>query len=209
MVGTEPAKTDLAATLFPESRRAILGLLFSHPDEAFYLRQVVDLTGLAVGQTQRELQRLTAAGIIERSEEGRHVYFRANEACPIYDELRGIAVKTTGVVAVLEAALAQLDDRTAVAFVFGSVARGEEKRASDVDLMVIGDASFAEVSSAIASAERALRREINLVVYPVREFQSKVQQGHSFVRQVIDGEKIFVEGSARELDALLAEPVDP
>jgi predicted nucleotidyltransferase len=209
MVGTKMPKNDLGSTLFPESRRAILALLFSHPDEAFYLRQIVDLTGLAVGQTQRELQRLTAAGIIKRSEQGRHVYFSANEACPIYDELRGIAVKTTGVVAVLGAALAQLDDRTAVAFVFGSVARGEEKRASDVDLMVIGDASFAEVSSAIASAERALRREINLVVYPVREFQSKVQQGHSFVRQVIDGEKIFVEGSVRELDALLAEPVDP
>lgn len=199
---------DLATTLFPESRRAILGLLFSHPDEAFYLRQVVDLAGLAVGQTQRELKRLTAAGIVERSEQGRHVYFRANRVCPIYDELRGIAVKTTGAVAVIEAALAPLADRIVVAFVFGSVARGEENRASDIDLMVIGDASFAEVSRAVLAAERTLRREINLVVYPVREFQAKARQGHSFVARVIVGGKLFVGGSARELDALLEEPVD-
>jgi len=207
-MGTGRLSDDLATTLFPESRRAILGLLFSHPDEAFYLRQVVDLAGLAVGQTQRELKRLTAAGIVERSEQGRHVYFRANRACPIYDELRGIAVKTTGAVAVIEAALAPLADRIVVAFVFGSVARGEENRASDIDLMVIGDASFAEVSSAVVGAERTLRREINLVVYPVREFQAKARQGHSFVARVIEGGKLFVGGSARELDALLEEPVD-
>jgi predicted nucleotidyltransferase len=208
-MGTVPLSGDLAATLFPESRRAILGLLFSRPDEAFYLRQIVELTGLAVGQTQRELQRLTTAGIIERSEQGRHVYFRANEACPIFDELRGIAVKTTGVAAALKAALEPLAERIAVAFVFGSIARGEERRASDVDLMVIGDASFAEVSSAVRAAEQALRREINLVVYPVREFQAKARQGHSFVARVIEGDKLFVEGNARELDALLEKPLDP
>jgi predicted nucleotidyltransferase len=207
-MGTVRPSDRLAAALFPESRRAILGLLFSHPDEAFYLRQIVDLARLAVGQTQRELKRLTVAGIIERSEQGRHVYFRANEACPIYDELRGIAAKTSGAAAAIGAALQPLADRVAVAFVFGSVARGEESRASDIDLMVIGDASFAEVSSAVVGPERALRREINLVVYPVREFQAKARQGHSFVARVIDGDKLFVGGSARELDALLEEPVD-
>jgi predicted nucleotidyltransferase len=202
------SSSDLAGALFPESRRAILGLLFSRPDEAFYLRQIVELTGLAMGQTQRELHRLTTAGIIERSEQGRHVYFRASEACPIYNELRGIAVKTTGVAAAIEAALAPLLDRVSTAFVFGSIARGEENRHSDVDLMVIGDASFAEVSRAVVAAERELRREINLVVYPVREFQAKVRQAHSFVARVMDGDKLFVEGSARELDALLEKPLD-
>jgi predicted nucleotidyltransferase len=207
-MGTVGPSDKLAAALFPESRRAILGLLFSHPDEAFYLRQIVDLAGLAVGQTQRELKRLTVAGIIERSERGRHVYFRANEECPIYDELRGIMVKTTGAGAVIGAALEPLAERIAVAFVFGSVARGEEVQASDIDLMVIGDASFADLSSAVLAAERTLRREINLVVYPVREVRAKARQGHSFLSRVIDGEKLFVEGSARELDALLAEPLD-
>ena len=55
--GTSELADGLATALFPESRRAILGLLYSHPDEAFYLRQIVDLAGLAMGQAQRELQR--------------------------------------------------------------------------------------------------------------------------------------------------------
>jgi len=199
---------DLAAALFPQSRRAILGLLYSHPDEAFYLRQIVDLAGLAIGQTQRELKRLAACGILERSEEGRHVYFRASEKCPIYDELRAIVAKTTGAVAAIAKALEPLAERITLAFIFGSIARSEETRASDVDLMVIGDASFAEVADAVHAAERVLRREINLTVYPVREFKTKAQQGHSFLTRVVDGRKLFIMGGTDELGALPAKPLD-
>jgi predicted nucleotidyltransferase len=199
---------DLIETLLPESRRAILGLLYSHPDEAFYLRQIVDLAGLAVGQTQRELKRLTGCGILERSEKGRHVYFQANEKCPIYDELRAIVAKTAGATAAIGRALEPLADRITLAFVFGSVARSEETRASDIDLMVIGDASLGELASAIRGPERVLRREVNLSVYPVREFTTKLRQGHSFLTRVIDGKKLFIKGSADELGALLAKPVD-
>ena len=208
-MGTASVGSDLGAALFPESRRAILGLLLAHTDEAFYLRQIVDLTGLAIGQTQRELRRLTEAGIITRSEQGRHVYFRANEECPIFEELRGIAAKTTGATVAMRETLEPLAGRIETAFVFGSVARGEETSASDVDLMVIGDTTFAEVATAVRAAERVLRREVNLVVYPVREFQVKVREGHSFLARVMDSEKLFIVGSAHELDALLAEPVDP
>jgi predicted nucleotidyltransferase len=207
-MSTHKLTDDLAAALFPGSRRAILGLLYSHPDEAFYLRQIVDLAGLAVGQTQRELKRLTGCGILERSERGRHVYFQANEKCPIYDELREIVAKTTGASAAITRALEPLADRITLAFIFGSVARSEETRASDVDLMVIGEVSLTELGSAIRAAERALRREVNLTVYPVREFTTKARHGHSFLTRVIDGEKLFVMGGEDELDALLAKPVD-
>jgi predicted nucleotidyltransferase len=207
-MGPRALTDDLAAALFPASRRAILGLLYSHPDEAFYLRQIVDRAGLAIGQTQRELKRLAAVGIVERSERGRHVYFRANEGCPIYGELRAIVAKTSGAVAAITRGLEPLADRITLAFVFGSVARGEQTRASDIDLMVVGEASFADVAKAIRNAEQRLRREINLTVYPVREFRTKTRQGHSFLTRVIEGKKLFVVGGADELDALLAEPVD-
>jgi len=207
-MGPTEVTDDLAVALFPGSRRAILGLLYSRPDEAFYLRQIVDLAGLAVGQTQRELKRLTGCGIVARSERGRHVYFQANEKCPIYDELRGIVKKTTGAVVAIGKALEPLADRIRLAFVFGSVARGEETRSSDIDVMVIGDARFAEVANAVHPAERSLRREINLAVYPVPEFSTKARAGHSFLTRVVNSKKVFMVGGEHELGALLAEPVD-
>ncbi len=207
-MGALASADALAAALFPRSRRSILGLLYSHPGDAFYLRQIVDLTGLAMGQTQRELKRLTACGILERRERGRHVYFRANDRCPIHAELRGIVARTMGAGAAIGRALEPLSSRIAVALVFGSIARGEENRASDLDLMVIGDASFAEVARAVRAAERELRRDVNLAVYPAREFGAKVQQGHSFLTRVIDGKKLFIIGDEDDLGALSAQPLD-
>lgn len=192
----------VAASLFPKSRRAVLGLLYGQPDRAFYLRQIVDLSGLGVGHVQRELKRLVEGGIILRSEQGRHVYFQANEHCPVYAELRGIVTKTVGAVVVLREALAPLADRIVAAYVYGSVARGEDRHASDLDLMVIGDATFGEVVAAIRPAEPKLHRNINPTVYPVNEFAQKLAARHHFITTVMNRDKLFVVGDADELARL-------
>ncbi len=196
------------AALFPKTRRAVLGLLYSHPDESFYLREIAELTGLAVGQVQRELGVLTTTGVLVRFERGRHVYFQADPRCPIYDELRGIITKTMGVVDVLRTAFADLASTIDIAFIYGSIARSQENAASDLDLMVIGDVTFAEVSIAASTAEQRLRREVNPTVYPRQEVRSKYRHGHQFITLVMQGEKLFIIGDSCELGAILEEPVD-
>ncbi|MHC4588079.1 MAG: nucleotidyltransferase domain-containing protein [Planctomycetota bacterium] len=198
----------IASSLFPKSRRAVLGLLFGQPDRAFYLREVVDLTGLGVGHAQRELKRLTEAGIIVRSEQGRHVYFQANEHCPIYVELRGIVTKTVGAVAVVREALAPLADRIVAAYVYGSGARGVEQQTSDLDVMIIGDATFSEVVDAVRAAEPKLHRNINPTVYPVDEFTEKLAARHHFVTTVMKRDKVFVLGNEDEFRRLFDQPLD-
>jgi DNA-binding transcriptional ArsR family regulator len=86
----------LASTLFGKTRRAVLNLLFGHPDEAFYLRQITRTVGLGVGTVQRELAQLVGAEILTQRRQGNQVYFQANTATPIYQELRSIVTKTTG-----------------------------------------------------------------------------------------------------------------
>ncbi len=207
-MSTQVIAVGPASALFPKTRRAVLGLLYSHPGETFYLRQIVDLTGLAVGQVQRELKLLSGTGILTRTEQGRHVYFRANDKCAIFEELRAIVTKTMGAAAVIGESLKNLDDQIRVAFVFGSVARGEETNTSDLDLMVIGDITFAEAAVVVRSAEQQIRREINLSVYPVDEYRSKTLDNHYFLRQVLSQEKLFIVGDQHELESLLEQPVD-
>jgi predicted nucleotidyltransferase len=204
-MSTNPIVDGPVMALFPRTRRAVLSLLYSHPDEAFYLRRIIDITGLAVGQVQRELRVLNDAGVISRFEKDRHVYFRADERCPIFDELRSIVRKTIGAAHTIRDGLEPLSSRIEVAFVYGSVARGSETSVSDLDLMVIGDATFAEVAEAVRDAEHRLRREINLTVYPPVEMHQKYISGHHFIQQVVDREKLFVIGDERELAALLAQ----
>lgn len=204
-VGADP----VSAALFPKARRGILGLLYGHPDRPYYLREIVHLTGLGMGHVQRETRRLARAGVLLESRSGRHLYFQANESCPVYTELRGLVTKTVGALEVLRRVLAPLSSRIPVAFVFGSVARAEERSESDLDLMVLGDASFAQVVKAVRTAEGAIGRAINPSVYPPAEFRAKVKRGHHFLHSVLGGAKLFVLGDEDELGSLLGKRLDP
>lgn len=199
------AEQDPGSILFGKTRRRVLAWLLGHPDEAFYLRQIVRQTGAAQGAVQRELEALTRGGLLRRSVQGRQVYFQANRESPIFAELQALILKTAGVVDVLRDALDSLRDRIRVAFLFGSAARGGVRRGSDIDLLVVGDASFEEVAAALAQAQSSIGRDVNPTVYPVREFRKKVHERHHFLTRVLEEPKVFVMGGADELSGLAAE----
>ena len=138
-----PAAASLASVLFGKSMQAILTTLYGRPDEEFYLRELARVAAITASSLQRDLAALVGAGIVLRAVRGHQVYFRANRACPVLDELRGLVVKTFGVADVLKQALQQLSGNIDAAFVYGSVARGEERAASDIDLFLVGEVSFA------------------------------------------------------------------
>ena len=200
-MGTLP-HDRIGEVLFGRTRRAVLALLYGHADEEFYLREIIRAAGAGQGAMQRELGLLVGAGLVLRRAHGRQVYFRANPENPIYKELRGLLLKTAGVADVLREALAPLAASISVAFVYGSVARGEERRASDVDLLVVGNASFAAVAQALAPAQRRLGREVNPTVFTPAEFRQKLTAGHHFLRSVTGREKLFLLGNEHDLGRL-------
>ena len=201
-MNTSTGNNNLSSILFGKARRAVLSLLYGHADESFYLRQVVRMTGAGLGPVQRELKQLTDTGIIRRFVQGRQVYFQANPDSPIFNELKSLITKTAGVAEILQSALAPLNERVKIALIYGSVARGEENQRSDIDLMVVGDVTFADVVKALHSAQERLGREVNPTVYPLEEFRSRVSEGHYFIQNVLSGPKIFVIGDEHELKRL-------
>jgi predicted nucleotidyltransferase len=192
----------LCSGLFGKTRQAVLALLYSRADTSFYTKQILDAIKTGRGTVQRELKNLTDTGIIIREVQGRQVYYRANEKCPIFDELKSIVRKTFGVADVLRQCLAPKADIVQLAFIFGSVARSADDRRSDIDLIVVGRISFGDVVSLLSPAEEKLGREVNAVVYPVAEFKKKVKEDHHFVKTALEDEKIFLIGDEEELRRL-------
>jgi len=190
--------------LFGRTRREVLGLLLGHPDERFYLREILRAIGGGSGALQRELAQLVESGLVHRVREGRQVYFSANRDAAIFPELQAIIQKTAGTVELLRLALAPLarDARVVMAFVYGSVARGEQTAASDVDLLVLGEVTLAEVVSAIRGAEERLGREVNPTVYPVEEWRARIKAGAPFLKRVLSSPKLFIVGDGHELARL-------
>ena len=160
---------NLASLLFGTYRRDALALLLLHPEDSLHVREIGRITGKAPGTILRELNRLADAGVIIRRPVGNQVQFQANAACPIYEDLRNILKKTAAIADVLREAMEPLADRINAAFVYGSVARGDERSGSDLDVMILGEAKFAEVVHALAAAGETLRREINPNLYPDRK----------------------------------------
>lgn len=202
-MSTQPPVVPSA--LFGKARQALLALLYGHDKESFYLRQIVRAVSQGQGAVQRELAHLTAAGLLVRTRRGNQVYYQANRDAPIFPEMKSLLVKTAGAADVLRAALAGFSDRIQIALLYGSLASGKDRVASDIDLLVIGKVSFGEVAEAVSGAQEKLQREINPSVYSSEEFRRKLLAGHHFLKQVFQDPKIFLIGSEHELKRLGAK----
>ena len=190
---------QLSALLFPGYRRRVFELLLLHPDEPLHGREIARRTGLPSGTLTRELTRLADAGILKRERRGNQLLYSAERECPVYEELRTILKKTSGIAEVLEAALAPALDRIRLAFVYGSLATGREQAGSDVDLMIVGDVGFGEAIKLLYPAQTTLGREITAKVYSEKEWTQKRRAPDAFLREVVAKPKIFVIGTEHEL----------
>ncbi len=185
--------------MFGAYRRGVLALLLLRPEQSLHVREIARATGKAPGTLLRELNALAEAGVLARRRVGNQVHFQANADCPILEDLRNILKKTVGVADVLREALAPLAGDIRAAFVYGSIARGEERAGSDIDLMVVGEVGFADVVAALAPPQELLRREVNPNVYPALEFKRKLAAGDPFLVRVLADRKIFIIGDEDEL----------
>ena len=197
--------TTSGQILFGKTRQGVLALLLLHSEEWFHLRQIVRLTGAGPGPVHRELEKLTAAGVILRERRGRQVFFRAASDSPIFPDLRGLLIKTAGIADLLRQALAPMTPLIRCAFIFGSFAKGNSHGQSDVDLMVVGDVSFKDLAHALVPPQRRLGRAVNPNLYPRNELARKMRSGHHFLRDVLAGPKIFLIGDEHELGAMAQE----
>jgi len=193
----------LETLLGSKLRAKVLVWLFTHPDQHYFVRQLSSLLKEDSTNISRELIRLEKSRLLISTKQGRQKYYQVNNGSPVYHELHGLIIKTSGIADVLRSALVPASREISIAFIFGSIASSNEDTASDIDVMVVGTISFGEVVSLLSPAEEKLGREINSVVYPLSEFQEKVKENHHFVKTVLEGQKIFLIGDENELRRLV------
>jgi predicted nucleotidyltransferase len=92
-----------------------------------------------------------------------------------------------------------------LAFVFGSVARLEQTRDSDLDLMIVGDVRLKDLAAALHAPEQTLGRTVNPVLFSPERFREQYREGNPFLLDVVRKEKVFLKGSRDELTELVAD----
>lgn len=190
----------LSLLLSSKARAEVFRLLFGTGDRELHSREIARRAGLNDATVRQELRNLVQLGLVEGRRSGNRLYYRACEEHPLYPEIHNLVLKTSGLSSVLREALESAPIQAA--FVFGSVAAGEEAARSDIDLMVIGSISLRELSKCLAGVAERLGREINSHVLEPGEFIRRRRARDHFVTSIMRGPKLFVIGNERDLREL-------
>lgn len=156
---------------------------------------IVRWADMGRGTVRRELERMTAAGLLIVTREGNQLHYQANEACPVYSELLGIVRKTFGIVDVLRRALQPLDSEIELAFIFGSIAKATDTKNSDIDLMLVAKhLTYSNLVNLLIPVEEKLQRPINPTIYTPGEFRTRTRRESDFLERVVSQPKLMIKG---------------
>jgi len=190
----------LAELLSSRARAEIFRLLLSGTGEELHVREIERRSGLNDSTIRQELTKLVRLDLVQSRRDSNRVYYRAKTENPLYPEIRNLVLKTSGLADVLKSAL--VDKRIRVAFVFGSIARGDETATSDIDLMVIGQLGLRDLSRLLSGIQEKIGREVNPYVLKEEELRKRVRAKEHFVSSVLESPKIFIIGSHHKLEAM-------
>ena len=190
----------LAELLSSRARAEIFRLLLSGTGEELHVREIERRSGLNDSTIRQELRKLVRLDLVQNRRDSNRVYYRAKTENPLYPEIRNLVIKTSGLADALKSAL--VDKRIRVAFVFGSIARGDETATSDVDLMVIGQLGLRDLSRLLSGIQEKIGREVNPHVLKEEELRKRIRAKEHFVSNVLESPKIFIIGSHHELEAM-------
>lgn len=89
-----------------------------------------------------------------------------------------------------------------LAFIYGSYAADTEMAQSDIDLFVVGDVGSMELRAGLRQVEEVTGREVNAYLTTAEALARASVNG--FMRNVLDGPKIFLIGDEDVLRTLVA-----
>lgn len=191
----QPSDISIADALFSRVKQRVLAMLYGNPDQSYYANEIIRQVGMGSGVVQRELEQLSSAGLLTVTRRGNQKHYQANQASPVFVDLRNLVLKTTGVVDVLRVALEPVVTQVEAAFVFGSIAKQQDTSSSDVDLMIISESlTHSDVFTLLESATRELGREVNPSVYTPQEMKKRVKEGNAFMKRVLEQPKLWIVG---------------
>lgn len=186
--------------LFSSGTRVnLLSFLFEHLEEGYYIRQLARTLGRDASGVKRELDNLERMGLVISERRGNLRYFTVNKNSPLYPEIKSLFMKTLGVQGVIRDALRKKITGISKAFLYGSIAKGTERRMGSIDLMIIGRPDLTELNGIILGLEEELKREINYTVFDDEEYLKRKEDGDPFLSEVLAGKKIILMGREDEL----------
>lgn len=159
--------------LTSQTRLKLINILFYSPEEIFYVRQLVRLTGEEINSVRRELENLYAGSILNKEIRGNRLYYWANLQHYLFYDLVILANKHTGLGAEIQENHLKLGKLKAVFYSQDFLKHLPESHNS-IDILIVGEISLKLAEEIIKNEETVLGREINYMIMDRQEFRFRL-----------------------------------
>lgn len=193
----KPISPILKAFFTSDTRIAVLSHFFMNPGQSFYIRQLEKLLNKKVGQLRPELSKLEKIGLLKSSMTGNQRMYELNNKFQLFEEMKNIFLKTVGVGDLIREKLAGIKN-IELAFIYGSFAKGDTRPDSDMDIMIVGNASDMKISGKISEIEKRIKREINYSLYTKTEIKNRRNKKDNFIATVFGGPRVVLIGEGTD-----------
>ena len=175
----------------------ILGLYRSDYRRSLHLRQIARETDVDVKAVQLQLKRLEAVNVLSSALKGRNKEYTVNLRNSISRYYLMLAETFASVTClakdfVIKKIETDIGDRIeGTIILFGSFAKGQQKKQSDVDLFVMGSKSGALSRGIVREIGDMIGREISVKLGSKRQFLNGLEEGDPLVREVVSNHVIL------------------
>lgn len=169
-----------------------------NPVEDAYLARIVDSTGKALIQVQRTLKRLVDSGLVLKTTEHKKSYYKADRNHIAFDEMLHLTIQAKIFSDMFKKDLELFAEKVDFGFIFGSVAKGSNTPESDIDIFLVGNLTYDDVSSFMFKLSQELVQEVNIIIFSPRELSKQITAKISFINNVLNEPKIWLFGDKNE-----------
>lgn len=170
-------------------RRQLLAYYFTNPTARLHVRDLAQRLDIDPSNLSKELRRLEREGLFQSETSGRQKYFQLNRDYPLFEEVRGIVMKTVGAAPLIARSLKKIDG-IEQAWLYGSFARNEQDAASDIDILIIGAPERTALAKTVRKLEQQLGRQIGYTVLTRKEFDQRRARKDAFLENLWRNKRI-------------------
>lgn len=160
----------LKSLITSETRIRLLLKFFLNPSTRSYLRQLAKEFGESTNGIRVELNKLANAKILDIKKDGRSKIYKANSQHPLFNEIRQIVLKSTGI----DKVISNIIDKAGnihMAFIRGDYAVGKDSGL--IDLVIVGNnLNDEEIERVRKKTEKLINRKISLLKLTINEYHN-------------------------------------
>ncbi len=183
----------LKSLFISKVRIRVLAKYMEDVNKPYHVRGLVRELGEEINAVRRELLSLKKIELLSSKKDGNKIMYSINKECPILWELRSMFFKDSEIGELLIKKLSPIEG-IKIGIVTEPFLKNKYLDKSDIDMLFVGEMKMRELSLAISSLEKELKRPIKYAAMKVEDFEFGKKKRDPLLINVLTKDKVIIIG---------------